>query len=596
MKTKVQINSLERASVLFFLSVCLTAAQTNPGSLIYSGDFQNGQLNNATFVNSVVGWDMFFNAGFLGGSTVIANVEAGQVWSEHEAFVRPLGDPQGFFTYTNQAEGSLNQFDYHATTVGHVLVGSGYLGLTENGVNNYSTVGLGMAPEARLISAGIAVEFSSTVIGSFSTTEASVITAYKSMFQGTGLETGVPRPDVINSSWGGGDASATTSESLAIDGLARQNASVAFVVSAGNDGSAAAVQSPAAGYNNISVGSLGGSAFRTPSTFSSGGMADFFIPNETGGTTLTGVRAAVDIAAPGEGLFLAAYLGNSGTIGASPALAGLVQVPSPKDQYFTNMDGTSYSAPIVAGGIALLKDVAKTDLFYNHLSNPNAFDTRVIKSVLMAGADKTEGWNNGQDASNVTTQALDLKTGAGAMNLNTTAAAYFFGTRDLDGNTGGEIEKFGWDSATINLGSTLEYVFAAPFTSDTALNVALNWFSVRGFDTNTDTGTGISTDTGSDIAFSDLNLQVWLLDDQGHFATKVGESKSLYNNTEFLRFESLAAGQYGLKVTHDGMIFDTTGNTVDSETFGLSWYAIPEPGSMTLLFVSFIVCLRRRRP
>lgn len=234
-----------------------------------------------------------------------------------------------------------------------------------------------------------------------------------------------------------------------------------------------------------------------------------------------------------------------------------------------------------------MKDVAKTHLFYNHLSNPNAFDTRVIKSVLMAGADKTDGWNNGQDTLNVTTQALDLKTGAGAMNLNTTAAAYFFGTSDLPGNTGGLIDKYGWDSATINLGKTLEYVFAAPFTSDTALNVALNWFSVRGFDT--------ITDTGSDIAFADLNLQVWMLDDQGHFATEVGESKSTYNNTEFLRFDSLAAGQYGLRVTYDKNIFDTS-DTVKSETFGLSWYAIPEPSGMTLLFASWIVCLRRRRP
>ncbi len=576
MKTKVQMNSFERASVLLCLSVCLTSAQTNPGSLIYSGDFQNGQLYNATFVNSVVGWDLFFQSGFLGGSTVIANVEAGQVWSGHEVFVRPPGEPQGFFTYTNPAANSLNQLDDHATTVGHVLVGSGYLGKTDAGFNSYSTFGLGMAPAARLISAGIAVEFSATIPGSFSTTEASVITAYKSMFQGTGLGAGVPRPDVINSSWGGGgDASAIASESLAIDGLARQNASVAFVVSAGNGGSTATVQSPAAGYNNISVGSLGGSAFRTPSTFSSDGMADFFIPNKEGGITLTGARAAVDIAAPGEGLVLAAYLGNSGTN------------PSPTNLYFTNADGTSYSAPIVAGGIALLKDVAKTSLFYNYNSNPNAFDTRVIKSVLMAGADKTDGWNNGQDALNVTTQALDLKTGAGAMNLNTTAAIYLFGTRDLDEINRVPIEKYGWDSATISLGSTLEYVFAAPFTSDTALNVALNWFSVRGFDTN--------TDTGSDIAFADLNLQVWMLDDQGHFATKVGESMSLYNNTEFLRLESLAAGQYGLKVTYADNIFDTSG-TVNSETFGLSWYAIPEPSGMTLLFASLIVCLRRRRP
>jgi hypothetical protein len=571
---------------LFLLGAALTTAEPDPKSLIYSGNYQNGQFESLTFVNSVVGWDLFFDSGFRGGSTTIANVEAGQVWTGHEAFVRPPGSPNSFFTYTNLAPGSLNELDYHATTVGHVLVGSGYVDNGGSGAFTYA--GLGMAPEAKLITAGVAVEFSATDPGSFSTTGSSVITAYKSMFQGTGLGPGVPRPEVINSSWGGGDPSATSNESLAIDGLARQNAAIAFVVSAGNGGSSAVVSSPAAGYNNISVGSLGGSSFLTPSDFSSGGKADFYNPQDNGGTTYTGVRAAVDIAAPGERLFLAAYFGDSGTIGNSPALSGLVRTPSPADQYFLNLDGTSYSAPIVAGGIALLKDVAKTDLFFNHNGNPDAFDTRVVKSVLMAGADKTEGWNNGQNSSNVTSQALDLKTGAGAMNLETSAEVYFFGTRDLAGNSGGSIGTAGWDYGTITLGTNMEYVFSSPFTQEMTLNVALNWFSVTTFNPNTDVGTN--------VAFSDLNLQVWQLDGLGQFTNKVGESMSLYNNTEFLRFDSLAAGQYGLRVTYDGKIFDTS-NAVNSEAFGLAWraVAVPEPSGIVILLGAVLVSLRRRR-
>jgi hypothetical protein len=576
----------QRTLILFFASGPLAAAQTGPQSLIYSGNYQNGAFGSLTFLNEVVGWDLFFNNRFRGGSTVIANVEAGQVWTGHEVFVRAPGAPTAFHTYTNPAAGSLNELDYHATTVGHVLVGSGYI--EQAGGGAYTFAGLGMAPAAGLITAGVAVEFSASNPGSFSTTEASVVTAYKAMFQGTGLGVGVPRPDVINSSWGGSDPSATSGESLAIDGLARQNPTVAFVASAGNGGSSTAVSSPAAGYNNIAVGSLGGSSFLTPSGFSSGGKTDFYNPMDQGGTLYTGVRAAVDIAAPGERLLLAAYLGDSGTIGASTALAGWVQTPSPTDRYFTNMDGTSYSAPLVAGGIALLKDVAKTDPFLNLNATPVAFDTRVIKSVLMAGADKTEGWNNGQNAFNVTTQALDLTTGAGAMNLSTAATVYLFGTRDLAESVGGAIDAVGWDSATIPLGSTLEYVFASPFTTEMTLNVALNWFSVRDFTS--------TTDTGADLAFSDLNLQVWQLDDQGQFATKIGESMSLYNNTEFLRFDAIDAGRYGLKVSFPSMIYDTTGS-VSSEAFGLAWnaIAIPEPGVMALSWGALALCLRRRR-
>ena len=572
------MNHRFRITALFAFSLTFAPAQTERKSLVYSGNFQNGGFDSLTFVNSVVGWDLFFNAGFRGGSTVIGNVEGGNVWFGHEAFVRPPGAPAGLVTYTNPAAGAANELDFHATTVGHVLAGSGYVA-----PGSYTYVGLGMAPEAKLVSGAIATGFSTTDVGSFSTTEESVVTAYQAFFKGVGLGSGIAQPDVINSSWGGSDPSASSPELLAIDGLARQNASVAFVVSAGNNGTDA-VSAPGSGFNNISVGSLGGASFLQPSGFSSRGLTDFH--NAETGVTLTGVRAAVDIAAPGERLFLAAYLGDSGSIGA--ALPGFVQQPSPTDQYFTNMDGTSYSAPIVAGGIALLKDVAKTDFFVNHNDNADAFDTRVIKSVLMAGAKETEGWNNGQNSMNVTTQALDLRTGAGALDLVAAADVYFFGTRELAADGGGEIADVGWDAATIDLGSTFEYVFANEFNTEMALTVALNWFSVREFDD--------LSQTGDDVAFSNLDLQVWSVDGSGQFLAKVGESMSTYNNTEFLRLDSLASGRYGVRVVFDSMVFDTT-DLVTSEYYGLAWRAvsIPEPGALLLFFIGAGTMLRRRR-
>ena len=569
--------NLTFATAVLGMGLRMASGQSDPKGLVYSGNYQNGAFESLTFVNSVVGWDLFFNAGIRGGSTVIGNIEGGHIWFGHESFIRPTGAPAAFTTFANSAAGALNELDFHATTVGHVLAGSGFVA-----PSSYTYTGLGMAPEAKLVSGAIATEFSTTEVGAFSTSDASIVGSYQSFFQGS-LGAGVAKPDVINSSWGGNDPAASSSSVVAIDGLARENASVALVVSAGNGGNAI-VSAPASGFNNISVGSVGGPSFLTPSGFSSQGLTDFHNP-ETG-ITHTGVRAAVDISAPGERLFLAAYLGDSGSLGA--ALPGIVQPVSPTDQYFFNMDGTSYSAPIVAGGIALLKDAAKTDPFVNHLGNDDAFDTRVLKSVIMAGSKETEGWNNGQNAMNVTTQALDVRTGAGALDLVAAADVYFFGTRELAADGGGEIDNFGWDAATINLGATFEYVFSGAFTQEMTLNVALNWFSVREFDD--------LTDNGSDVAFSNLDLQVWSVDGTGQFLAKVGESMSTYNNTEFLRIDSLAAGRYGFRVVFGSMVFDTT-DLVNSEYFGLAWNAvpIPEPGGLALGMIGVMVLIRRRR-
>lgn len=548
------------------------AAQSDPKSLIYSGNYQNGAFENLTFVNPVTGWDLFFNSGFRGGSTVIGNIEAGHVWGGHEVFVRAPGVTNGVENFMSTAPGALNELDFHATMVGHVLAGSGY---TPDNGGSYTYVGLGMAPEAKLVSGAVAVDFSNTEVGSFATTEQSVVGVYKSFFTGSG----VTKPDVINSSWGGSDPAAVAAESLAIDGLARQNADVAFVVSAGNGGTEV-VGAPGTGYNNLSVGSLGGADFLQPSAFSSHGAADFH--NPVTNQTITGVRAAVDIAAPGERMFLAAYLGTSGGLGA--AIPGITQTPSPADQYFVNMDGTSFAAPMVAGGIALLKDAANSLL----ASEANAQDTRVLKSVLMAGAKETHGWNNGQNAMNVTTQALDLTTGAGAMDLVASADVYYFGTTDVDGAGGGTIDVTGWDSGLISLGTFTDYLFANEFAQDLALTVALNWFAGRSFN-------GV-TDAGSDDSFANLDLQVWSVDGNGQFVSKVGESMSVYNNTEFLRINWLAAGRYGLRVTFDEMVYDAT-NSVTAESYGLAWntIAVPEPGVCALLPAGLLLVLRRNR-
>jgi len=553
----------------FLLGTIAVTASEGPGSLVFSGNVQDA--NDRTFVNSVVGWNLFF-PDFLGSSTVIGNVEPGHIWAGHEAFNRLPGVTNGISLYQNTAPGATNELDYHATAVGHMLTGSGNIPVGAE--NQYTFVGVGMAPEATVVSAAIATGFSSVDVGSFSISQQSAMNAYAALFQGNGAA----KADVINSSWGGGDPAGAGSIALAIDGLARENPTSAFVVAAGNGGNAV-VGSPASGYNNIAVGSVGGTTFLEPSAFSSRGLSDFY--NPVTGVTLTGVRSSVDIAAPGERMFLAAYLGDSGSIGAG--LPGFVQEPSPTNRYFNELDGTSFASPMVAGGIALLKDAANTLLS----SEAHAKDTLVVKSVLMAGARETVGWNNGQNSMNVTTQGLDPVTGAGAMDLVASAEVYYFGTTDvqIEGET---IANAGWDSATVDMGDMFSYVFNTAFTQSMSLTVALNWFSVRSYDDLSQTGT--------DIALSNLDLQVWSVDGSGQFLAKVGESMSDYNNSEFLRFDSLNAGRYGLRVTFDSMIYDATG-LVNSEEFGIAWraVAIPEPSGCFLALASLGLVLRRRK-
>lgn len=573
-------NAMKPLRWTLFFAVAMVSrmeAQDQGKSLFYSAPYVNGSFESVTLVNDIVGANIFYNSGFFGSSTVIGNVEGGHIWFGHEVFNRQVAG-QGLVTYDNTE--SVNELDFHATTVGHVLAGSGYV--DTNG-GQYQFTGMGMAPNATLVSGAIATEFSADSVGGFSITDASMIQAYHAFFYGVGL--GTAKPDVINSSWGGAEPAADSYTSVSLDGMAKANASVAFVVAAGNDGAGVPVSAPGSGYNNISVGSLGGANFLTPSSFTSNGKVDVYNPQT--GQTYSQVRVAVDMSAPGESLYLAAYLGGSGSIGA--ALPAMVQDPVPTDRYFINMDGTSYAAPTVSGGIALLKDVAKTDALFNHIGNDDAFDTRVMKSVLMASSTKTDGWNNAMSVVGgvqVTTQALDVNAGAGALNLSEAVGVYLFGTRELDTDQGGVILADGWDASTVPLGDMVNYQFAESFQQGDTLQVALNWFIDRTF---TEAG-----DLASEVGFANLDLQVWMLDGNGNFDHLVAESKSLYNNTEFLRLEGLDAGRYGLRVVYQDNLYDLSG-TLANEYYGLSWNSIPEVGSVWYGCFGFLVLLGRRR-
>ena len=557
-----------------------------PAGQFLTGPYDPVTGGNFQFVNELVGGSIFYSSGFLGESTIIGNVEAGFVWGGHEVFNR-VGLPIGpAIEQQISAPGVTGQLDFHATMVGHVLAGTGYVAASGTSSGGYSYLGVGMAPHARLWSGAIATSYATGIseIGSFSSSPASTIPVYRQFFQGISGTS----PDVINSSFGGSDPPAMEPESLAIDALAYQNPNVTFVAAAGN-ADTEAVSAPGNVYNGITVGSVGGTNFRTPSDFSSRGAVDFYNPVTS--TTVAGVRAAVDIAAPGELNVLAAYLGPTG--GLAP-LTTITQNPSPTDRYFFDQGGTSFASPTVAGGIALMKDAAKS--WWMGMPG-TALDSRVIKAVLMATSDRTDGWNNGQATVNGvvrTTQSLDWATGAGALDLETAGLTYIEGnTIDVGGLGGGTIGLKGWDYGSVGVNAFNDYTFSSTLSSPSELQVSLNWFARGAFDN--------ATDTGTRSAFANLDLQVWSIAD-GVFNSLVAESTSLYNNAEFLRFTLTGAGQYGLRVLSPGMTYDANAATdpVTSETYGLSWnmVVVPEPSAAALAAIgaalAAIMAHRRR--
>jgi len=558
-----------------------TAARASPPTNFARGDFVAGPDPGGPFtlVNTAVGANIFYNTGLYGAQTVIGNVEAGYVWGGHDVFNRTGSGIGPAVARQIAAPGNTGQLDFHATMVGHVLAGTGYVPATGTSSALLLNHAIGMAPAAAIWSGAIATAYSSTDIGAFSTVPASTVPVYQTMFQGISGT----RADVVNSSFGYPDAAALEPESLAIDALARENPTVTFVASAGNNGTAP-VFAPGDVYNGITVGSVGGTGFLTPSGFSSRGPVDFYNPQTSG--TLVGVRAAVDIAAPGEQQLLAAYLGPTG--GLAP-LTDVTQDPSPTNSYWVNQDGTSFSSPVVAGGVALMKDAAKWSLMPE-----TALDSRVVKAVLMATAKETVGWNNGQamvDGVVRTTQALDYATGAGAVDMTVAGLTYVdAATRDVSGTGGGTIAGSGWDFGAVPVGGATDYAFGTSLTGTTQLQVSLAWFTGGVFDAAGYTGTRTS--------FANLDLQVWSLT-SGSFATLVAESASLYNNAEMLRV-TLPAGDYGLRVALPAMIYDIGTTPVTAESYGLSWttVAVPEPSAAALAAAAAILggaIVRRRR-
>jgi hypothetical protein len=524
-------------------------------------------------INTFLGADTFYNAGYTGSRAIVANIEAGLVWNGHETLNQVN-------TYFNDSS-ITGQFDRHATWVGSTINGR----RTAGGGEYQRGIAYGATLWSGAISTGWATPTPpSTFSLGFGFNASTFIYAYATAMS-VGLGPNAQTADVINSSWGtGGETNGDNFYTLTLDSYVFATGKT-LVFAAGNSGPGSnTVFAPGWALNNIAVASLGSDTtnppYSTVSTFSSRSPSDFFIPADfqgITGTLVTGARAAVDIAAPGQDLTLAEYDGPTGgnAFGGPSSLAN--------NLYQGGLNGTSFATPIVSGGAALVVDAGKA-LFP---TDSDAINGRIIKAVLMNSADKNVGgWNNGQSLVNgviTTTQGLDYALGAGRLDLAAAFSQYTAGTTDLPGLTGGTVDPIGWDYGKVTVKAPQNnYLVDTILSAGQHMTATLDWFAFE--------QGGISYG-----AFDNLDLQVWHATG-GVADTLIAQSISLYNSSEELSFDLPSDGQYLIRVVRTGNVFNFAGDPSMDE-YGLAWdvTAVPEPASIGLVGFGVIVLVGKRR-
>lgn len=575
------------ASVRALVLVCAASLATSSQALV---TFRNNSNFNSFVsgieLNSFIGANTFYSAGYTGTRTTVANIEGGIASSNHEMTSKISQTFYGVGALTGASA-----VQDHATNCASMMAGYdatvGYDGMVGETHTSYST---GIAYNAKLWTGNIATSIDPSS-GSFVTTTNSVFTAYyNALIGGVNGSTA----NIASSSWGSTSTNTNsqrtlsaglTTDALTIDSIVSASHKL-IVVAAGNNGARGtgttvlrAPGSPASGNNALVVGASGPNnynhpelAFQSRASFSAYGPSAAAVA--TGGQTAsvinegTAQRARVDILAPGQGV-----------VGASSAGPG----------YYSGGDGTSYATPIVAGGAALIEDAGQA------LGYSNITDNRVVIAILQTSATKLGGWtNNSTDVGGVqkTTQALDFQQGAGEMNLANAYDVLTGGTHDVAGTGGGAVKAKGWDYGELGIGGSNSYTLSllggSVFTATLRFDSGATFGSVGPANTISD----------SNLQFQYLsNFSLQLYSGIGATATLLAESDAQYITSEHFMYTLANTGVYTLRVNYLNDIYNLSGH--GDIGYGLAWSGtaapVPEPASMVALGLGVAAFARRRR-
>lgn len=221
-------------------------------------------------LNTFLGANAFYSAGFTGQSTIVTNAEAEHIWGNtaasaggtttgHEALghVTDFTHAATAWNYVGTAGDQVTDLvDRHATRVGMLIGG-------RNGGSSPGNHQLGIAYNTDLRSAAMATSWIGGAPSlSFNVSATTVITAYNQAFAAS---------DVVNSSIGTTDATGTGFFAIVVDALSFGNRFTTFVSSAGNSGPGSnTVAAPGSGYNGITVAALdNANSYNTVASFSS---------------------------------------------------------------------------------------------------------------------------------------------------------------------------------------------------------------------------------------------------------------------------------------------------------------------------------------